>query len=330
MQRTFISNPLYRSTVYRQSSRYIPPQGNTRLRSSRPCQFTRNGHKYTHAYSTTPTHLRSGIGAGTLVAAAVAASGILACYYILPYSYSSPPDGAESETGTDTKIFSPSTLPRIWHYPGMPSEIPPGRPGNLTAEQEAKLKELWSMLFGIAGMHGHSESWNPTVEQEAKQAAANTADAQPTDKKHGGHSRFGVSRLLGRGHKDDASNANDADDKYGQLKEAAQALKDQTPAELRDTFWSFSKADDPDGCCAASCARASGTCATRSSCWSARCTGGTRWCTSTTTLSSTARRAWSGSRARATTSRPASARTLSRSGGWARASRMALIGRDGR
>lgn len=63
--------------------------------------------------------------------------------------------------------------------------------------------------------------------------------------------------IFGKSHKNKESNSptvenianhtpSEADDKYGQTKEFKQALATQTPEDLRTTFWSMVKHDNPD------------------------------------------------------------------------------------
>lgn len=130
-------------------------------------------------------------------------------------------------------------------------EIPTGHVGNLTEEQEAKLREMWTLLLRIFG-----------VKFESEEAAATEAPAEenaPLEKKK---SRLGFLGSFRSGNGDngkkgdgsvnaatsDLSNLQiaDGDDKFGQTKEFQQALADQSPEELRESFWSLVKQDNPD------------------------------------------------------------------------------------
>jgi hypothetical protein len=114
-------------------------------------------------------------------------------------------------------------------YPGMSSQLPPGRPGNLTAEQEFKLRELWESVMGICG------TWpGAHVESETSSLAPESTDGK----------KKGLGRLLGRSKKDQKSE--DSEDKHGQNREFKEALATSSPEEIRDTMWAFSKCDDPD------------------------------------------------------------------------------------
>jgi hypothetical protein len=114
----------------------------------------------------------------------------------------------------------------------------PGRPGNLTPEQESKLKEMWIALSDITGINngpnGATPS-RPSTDLQTPDASAET----PSKKK----SRFG----FGRSKKDKSEDSDGvANDKHGQTKEYEQALASLTPTQIRDALWIFSKHDDPD------------------------------------------------------------------------------------
>lgn len=125
---------------------------------------------------------------------------------------------------------------------------PPGHLGNLTAEQEAKLREFWAVtlkVFGVEDLQHASGTDTPQTEDASSEV----------DVKEKRKSRFGVFRR----HKDKESSNGSAtptkdpshhggstDDKYGQVKEYQEILATQSPESLRATFWSMVKADHPD------------------------------------------------------------------------------------
>lgn len=116
--------------------------------------------------------------------------------------------------------------------------MPPGRPGNLTADQEAKLKEMWSQMLDIFGV---SHDTNAT---SAANAASSTPEPSSEKKKK---SRMGIFGKKNKHEGDAASTVDGAEnDKHGQAQEFKQALADQTPEELREAFWSMVKHDHPD------------------------------------------------------------------------------------
>ncbi|KAI5460264.1 CRAL-TRIO domain-containing protein [Mariannaea sp. PMI_226] len=129
----------------------------------------------------------------------------------------------------------------------MAYEVPPGRPGNLTAEQEEKLRKLWAQIFQLTGVADESAvpSEAPSEAPSIKEDAAAEADS----KKKGG--RFGVFRRKGDA-KSGAStptsieHKDGEDDKYGQTKQYYETLAKETPESIRSTIWSMVKHDHPD------------------------------------------------------------------------------------
>ncbi|EXJ60368.1 hypothetical protein A1O7_04520 [Cladophialophora yegresii CBS 114405] len=126
---------------------------------------------------------------------------------------------------------------------------PPGHLGNLTPEQEAKLREFWTAtlrVFGVEDAQHAAGTETPQTED-----AVSEIDVKDKEK---AKKRFGVFKR----HKDkesssgratptkDPSDHKDADDKYGQAKEFQEILSTQTPESLRAAFWSMVKADHPD------------------------------------------------------------------------------------
>lgn len=137
----------------------------------------------------------------------------------------------------------------------------PGRPGNLTLEQELKLRELWILaakLFGaiteeqLAQIQG-AQSSRPTT---AVETSPGISTAEPAKK------RFGLFRrkeeapaakesantnssqsMVG----DLASGGGAGNDKHGQAALFKEAMANSTPEELRDAFWRMTKHDHPDG-----------------------------------------------------------------------------------
>ncbi|KAL1988380.1 hypothetical protein VTN96DRAFT_10063 [Rasamsonia emersonii] len=124
--------------------------------------------------------------------------------------------------------------------------IPPGHVGNLTEEQEAKLREMWVVLLKLFGVKFEEGSEVAGDNESVKNENATQ------DKKKSRRSFFGLrSSDSGKSVNGTTSNLSslqisDGDDKYGQTKEFQQALAAKTPEELRETFWSMVKQDDPD------------------------------------------------------------------------------------
>lgn len=125
-------------------------------------------------------------------------------------------------------------------YHGMVTAKLPGRPGNLTKEQETRLKELWTetfKVFGVEPLLEHGDVGEKNTEQRL--------DATDPDKKKKKRTNmFGRKR---HGEDVDEAHTGDSDDKYGHTKEFQQTLATLTPEELREAFWSMVKHDNPDG-----------------------------------------------------------------------------------
>lgn len=122
-----------------------------------------------------------------------------------------------------------------------------GRPGNLTAEQTEKLKEMWAATLEVTGVAGDREKDGEGVSNGTATPTpsdASPADAKKKDKKK--RSLFKKKDKTGA----DATSENateDVNDKHGQTKEFQNALASMTPEELRTALWSMSKHDHPDG-----------------------------------------------------------------------------------
>ncbi|KAL9042917.1 MAG: hypothetical protein Q9180_000240 [Flavoplaca navasiana] len=115
----------------------------------------------------------------------------------------------------------------------MVGSVLPGRPGNLTADQEAKLQELWTATLTVFGVQGAN------TENRQSGPVTATSDSTPSKKK----------QSIFRKQKDehDSKTSGDQNDKYGQSKAFQQVLATQNPESLRKAFWSMVKHDNPDG-----------------------------------------------------------------------------------
>lgn len=119
--------------------------------------------------------------------------------------------------------------------------IAPGHRGNLTPDQEAKLRELWVLTFKTFGVQDPSQP-NGTATDDTP--SASEAEAADSKKKK---SRMSIFRKHDHSSPSNSpKTVDDSDDKYGQVKEYQQILATQTPESLRTTFWTMVKADHPD------------------------------------------------------------------------------------
>jgi hypothetical protein len=135
----------------------------------------------------------------------------------------------------------------------MTTEIAPGRPGNLTPEQEEKLRRLWQLIFQVCG-----------VGQEQTGAGADSGTSTPAEKAQDADDKKEKKSRMGffsrsKSKKESEAEAAPANaqivlnlgkdgeaDKYGQTKHFYDTLASQSPESIRDTIWSMVKHDHPD------------------------------------------------------------------------------------
>ena len=130
------------------------------------------------------------------------------------------------------------------NYTKMTGEILPGRPGTLTPEQDAKLREFWIEVLKVFGVldqqQAHALKAN-LVGLTRKATTQSVESSKKEKKKHGWFSRSST-------HSEDKAGASAADeDKYGQTAQFKHALANMSPETLRAAFWSMVKHDHPDG-----------------------------------------------------------------------------------
>ncbi|KAA8649773.1 hypothetical protein EYZ11_009068 [Aspergillus tanneri] len=132
----------------------------------------------------------------------------------------------------------------------MHMEAHPGTVGNLTPEQEIKLREFWVVLLKVCGVN--LEGIDATVTSTSPSQKKQQPPQQPPKR---------MFSFFGGGKEEDAASGksangissglasidiNDGDDKHGQSKEFQQALVDMKPEEIRATLWGMVKQDNPD------------------------------------------------------------------------------------
>lgn len=134
-------------------------------------------------------------------------------------------------------------------YVTMPDAALPGRPGNLTREQELRLQELWAATLKIFGVSGVGDDVNvdaaSTIGSETAEQAGTVSPEKKKKRRVNMFSRKNRDELGA----EDAENVSviDEEDKYGQTKEFRKLLESQSPEAIRTAFWSMVKHDDPDG-----------------------------------------------------------------------------------
>ncbi|KAF2870990.1 hypothetical protein BDV95DRAFT_544730 [Massariosphaeria phaeospora] len=207
---------------------------------------------YIKPYSAQNLHKESGTGLFTaVVALGIAISGAL----LFPL-LSSNPDLDKPNTPASTFEYSDSTD----SYLVMAPNVPPGRPGTLTPEQEVKLRELWAVTMKVFGVYEPPPSEANGTETETEIVPVVGGTPEKDGKKEKKKSRLNVFKR-NKGEKGADSEASsgatasdvsslsiaDEDDKHGQAKEFKAAIANTAPEDLRKAFWSMVKHDHPDG-----------------------------------------------------------------------------------
>jgi len=141
----------------------------------------------------------------------------------------------------------------------MSGEIAPGRPGNLTPEQEEKLRRLWQLVFKVCSI-AHADNGAGAAPSSATAPVAATAAAEKTDSK-AKKGRLSIFSRRGRKESDPEPTPTSAGqmpsvlltpakegehDKYGQTQHFYDTLASMTPESIRTTIWSMVKHDHPD------------------------------------------------------------------------------------
>ncbi|KAF2433798.1 hypothetical protein EJ08DRAFT_647091 [Tothia fuscella] len=150
----------------------------------------------------------------------------------------------------------------------MANTMPPGRPGNLTLEQEIKLRELWALALRVFGVSdpessaattpngkttppGSTLSRSSTVQGNSESSRRKKGRLSLFRKKHkdGDNTESETSTLsTPSGSSTSVSDiaANVKEDNHGTAKNFRAAIQNTTPSELRNAFWSMVKHDHPD------------------------------------------------------------------------------------
>lgn len=209
-------------------------------------------------------------GGSVVVQVAVALGFVLSCSLVLNQSFDSWNEARR--TSGPQRVIPIETTTRHAGPANMVHATLPGRPGNLTAEQESRLHEMWLATLkvfavtssdgkemtkpedGLGMVDGHSTPSANSVQRQR----ADTVDSNKKHKKR--ISLFGRRQRadthdqedasLDGGdvvHRDDRPSTSDGDDKYGQSKGFAEAIATQSPEHLREAFWAMVKHDHPDG-----------------------------------------------------------------------------------
>ncbi|KAL3461354.1 CRAL/TRIO domain protein [Aspergillus heterothallicus] len=128
----------------------------------------------------------------------------------------------------------------------MPIESAPGTVGNLTPEQEAKLREFWDLLFKVFGIELEG------IEEAEERPPSPVQEKKPAPKRRFGFWGGGSQEKEEPATADSATTGvaglsiTDGDDKFGTSKEFQKALAEMKPEDIRTAFWSMVKQDNPD------------------------------------------------------------------------------------
>jgi hypothetical protein len=162
----------------------------------------------------------------------------------------------------DSKMASLETAAA--EVPATTGQLQPGRPGNLTPEQEAKLRELWILfgkLFGTVTQEELAQGKDSLLVKSVTplEKTPTPSTTEPTKRRFGLFRRkkeedvptsdatTPASGWSSNTAADIASSGGAANDKHGQGALFNQAMANSTPEELRDAFWEMTKHDHPDG-----------------------------------------------------------------------------------
>lgn len=134
------------------------------------------------------------------------------------------------------------------------AELPAGRPGNLTPEEEEKLRQLWSLVLRV---FGSDDTNTPGLQPTVSNAASEQTSASQPEKGKKKRTLFGRRGTNTSSSDTPSPNAAsvvdpstlispDTDDKYGQTKQFHHALANLAPDAIRETMWTMVKHDNPD------------------------------------------------------------------------------------
>lgn len=137
------------------------------------------------------------------------------------------------------------TRSRLADIDTMAYEAAPGHHGNLTAEQEEKLRKLWAAVFRLCGVDEAKAAGLELDNPPASKDQEPTTESE-TSAKRGGFSFLRKSKQADSPSTSTGGGASADDDKYGLTKQYQQMLASQEPEELRQTIWEMMKHDHPD------------------------------------------------------------------------------------
>ncbi|KAF6818406.1 cral trio domain protein [Colletotrichum plurivorum] len=131
----------------------------------------------------------------------------------------------------------------------MAPEMLPGRPGNLTPDQEEKLRKLWTLILSLGEEVGGTPADSAAASIAPSDLSAAGKGEKPKKKRISLFNRKdkkSVDETTSPANSVETQIKDDGDDKYGQTKQFLEALASQSPDALRATIWSMVKHDHPD------------------------------------------------------------------------------------
>lgn len=148
--------------------------------------------------------------------------------------------------------LEPETVPELQDNDMAQVETQPGRVGNLTPEQEDKLRRLWAAIFQVCAVGDQDDAASTTAASNATsdKTAASSKDKDKA-KKRSINPFSNKGKKAKSGDSDSSSTISgpkedDADDKYGQNKQFYEILSNSSPEAIRATIWTMVKHDHPD------------------------------------------------------------------------------------
>ncbi|OTA65937.1 phosphatidylinositol transfer protein CSR1 [Hypoxylon sp. EC38] len=128
----------------------------------------------------------------------------------------------------------------------------PGRPGNLTPEEDEKLRKFWEMFLQVCGVLGDdttatetdaaSETPSRTDTEKPKKSRMSLFKKKKDKEKGSGSGTSTPTKVSGM----DSIKENDPEDKWGENKAYLETLATHSPEQIRATIWSMVKHDHPD------------------------------------------------------------------------------------
>lgn len=129
-------------------------------------------------------------------------------------------------------------------------EALPGRPGNLTPEEEEKLRKFWEMFLQICGVFDEEGAEGDAPTTLGDQGKAGTTGSDKPKKKHLNPFKKRKDKKESKTADKDATDTpvkeNDPEDKWGETKAYHETLAKHPPEEIRATIWAMVKHDNPD------------------------------------------------------------------------------------